>query len=317
MPNGATCYDRQVSTDATALPPIAVWQEQRRQLTALAYRMLGSWSDAEDAVAEVGAQLAALDAHAADVVQSWPAMLRTMTTRRAVDQLRSATRRRVEYPGEWLPEPIDTALLPDEEAEERELLELGVLHLMEVLSPEARAAYVLRHALQLPYAEIAQILELTTASARQLVSRAQRKIGEPPTRRADTESQRRYAYQLLEAIASGEVARVAALLHDEVSLHSDGGGHLSAARRPILGAEKVARFLIGTSAKHPDRTVFELALNGGFALLFEAPQRQDVVFFAQVHDGGQRVLIVCNPEKLGHLPTHRQVTVIQAGAEHG
>lgn len=168
--------------EAAPSPGVAQWHAQRGQLTALAYRMLGQWAQAEDVVSAVGEQIPSMDPAMATGVRRWEGYLRALTTRRAIDALRSVQQQRTEYVGTWLPEPVDQALLPEDAVANESMLRLGVLFLLEELSAPARAAYVLHHGLGYSSSQIANVLEMKPAAVRQMFSRAARKLAEPKPR---------------------------------------------------------------------------------------------------------------------------------------
>jgi RNA polymerase sigma-70 factor (TIGR02957 family) len=276
------------------------FEQHRPVLLGLAYRLLGSYADAEDVVQE-----AWLRWSTADGVDHPAAWLRTVVTRLCLDELRSARVRREAYVGPWLPEPVHTAdgaLGPLDTAELRDSLSLGFLLLLERLSPSERAVFVLREAFALPYDEVAQAVGKSAAACRQLHVRARSKLdGElpAPVRRGHRELLDR----LLLAVAGADVAGVTALLADEAVLVSDGGGVVSAARRPITGADKVARFLVGIAARVPDGTTMEeREVNGQECLVVRTGDRvTQVLAFIVDRDRVRSIQIVANPGKLSRI----------------
>ncbi|WP_073707741.1 sigma-70 family RNA polymerase sigma factor [Glutamicibacter sp. 0426] len=284
-------------TESAAL---AQWDAEKRRLTVLAYNMLGVWAQAEDVVSEVAEQLLKLTPAATEQVRNWPAFLTTLATRRAIDVLRSAQRQRTEYVGEWLPEPVGQLALPEDEALTGSMLRLGVLFLLEELSPQARAAYVLHHALGYKAAEIAKVLEASPAAVRQLLSRAGKKLGhtEAPSREASEISS--LLSKVVAAIRHGDAEELVQLLAKDAVLYSDGGGKARAALNPVLGAQRIARFLVGVERKNPGRSVFLGEMNQAPALLFKLAGRQDVVAIEVAAGHIQTILLVSNPDKLSH-----------------
>lgn len=292
-----------------------IWAQEQRGLQALAYRILGSWADAEDAVAEAAARVASLSAAQRARVRSWPAYFTQVVTRRAIDVLRSAAHRRESYPGPWLPEPIASEDLPEDAAARRDIASIGMLHLMEQLRPEDRAAFVLRHALDLPYPQIAEILGTSPANARQMVSRAGRRleVGRPP--RTDRARVGAALTALVDAVAHGDVERTISLLSDDVTLWADGGGVVQAARNPLFGPERVARFLVGIAeasrAEGREMTAEPAVVNGESTVIVTLRGRRKLLH-VEVGDGGIRaVRMIANPEKLGRIlhPVHRARTI--------
>ena len=233
-------------TESAAL---AQWDAEKRRLTVLAYNMLGVWAQAEDVVSEVAEQLLKLTPAATEQVRNWPAFLTTLATRRAIDVLRSAQRQRTDYVGEWLPEPVGQLALPEDEALTGSMLRLGVLFLLEELSPQARAAYVLHHALGYKAAEIAKVLEASPAAVRQLLSRAGKKLGhtEAPSREASEISS--LLSKVVAAIRHGDAEELVQLLAKDAVLYSDGGGKARAALNPVLARSALPASWLALSGK--------------------------------------------------------------------
>lgn len=276
------------------------FEDQRPALLGLAYRMLGSRADAEDVVQE--AWLRWSRAGSVDNPAAW---LRTVVTRLCLDELRSARVRREAYVGPWLPEPVHTAdgsLGPLDTAELRDSLSLGFLLLLERLSPPERAVFVLREAFALPYDEIASCVERSAAACRQLHVRARGRLGDdlPAPQRS---GRRELLERLLTAVATADVPGLTALLTDDAVLVSDGGGLVSAARRPVVGADRVARFLIGVAARASvDAELAEEEVNGALCLVVRTAGVVTQVFSLEA--AGDRVAsvqVVQNPEKLARL----------------
>ena len=277
-----------------------VFEAQRTTLVGLAYRLLGSRAEAEDVVQE-----AWLRWSAATGVDNGAAFLRTVVTRLCLDQLRSARVRRESYVGPWLPEPVHTAdgaLGPLETAELRDSLSLGFLLVLERLSPSERAVFVLREAFALPYDEIADAVGKSTAACRQLHVRARGKLGEDLPTPAPA-GRRELLDRLLAAVALADVPALTALLQDDVVLVSDGGGVVSAARRPVMGADRVARFLVGIGAKVPAVVALTYEeVNGQLCLVARHGDAAAHVLSFEVVDGRLRSIeIVANPTKLHAL----------------
>ena len=284
-------------TESAAL---AQWDAEKRRLTVLAYNMLGVWAQAEDVVSEVAEQLLKLTPEAVDHVRNWPAFLTTLATRRAIDVLRSAQHQRTEYVGEWLPEPVGQLARPEDEAVSGDMLRLGVLFLLEELSPQARAAYVLHHALGYKAAEIAEVLETSPAAVRQLLSRASKKLGQAEAPSRDASEISSLLSRIVAAIRHGDAEELVRLLAADAVLYSDGGGKARAALNPVLGAQRIARFLVGVERKNPGRSVFLGEVNAAPALLFKLQDRQDVVAIEVSAGHIQTILLVSNPDKLSH-----------------
>jgi len=280
--------------------PVEGFEQQRKVLLGLAYRLLGSRADAEDVLQEAWVRWSS--SSPPDNPAAWP---RTVVTRLCLDELRSARVRRESYVGPWLPEPVPTAdgaLGPLDTAELRDSLSLGFLLLLERLSPAERAVFVLREAFALPYEEVAAAVGKSAPACRQLYGRARAKLGqdEPVPSRA---GRRDLLDRLLTAVASADVPGLTALLADDAVLVSDGGGLVSAARRPITGADKIARFLIGIGTRVAAGVSMDEEEMNGAPCLVVRDGRQVTQVFAFNTDGVRvRALqIVANPEKLSHL----------------
>lgn len=276
------------------------FESQRTALLGLAYRLLGTRTDAEDVVQEAWIRWSS-----ASSVDNPAAWLRTVVTRLCLDELRSARARRESYVGPWLPEPVPTAdgsLGPLDTAELRDSLSLAFLLVLERLSPAERAVFVLREAFALPFDDVAQAVGKSAAACRQLHVRARGKLGDdlPMPARA---GRRELLDRLLTAVALADVAGLTALLVDEAVLVSDGGGVVSAARRPIVGADRIARFLVGVSAKIPAGVTLDVEeVNGQSCLVARRDgQAMHVLGLELSGDRVASLTIVANPAKLGAL----------------
>ncbi|MGH3991145.1 MAG: sigma-70 family RNA polymerase sigma factor [Pseudonocardiaceae bacterium] len=232
-----------------------VFEEHRGHLLGVAYRLTGSLADAEDAVQEAWLRLARLSDADRAAIRDPRAWLTTVIGRRCLNRLRSAAVQRERYVGPWLPEPLLTRLdgavprtPPDplDEVVRDEGMRMAALVVLDQLTPEQRVAFVLHDALSVPFAEIADVLGCSVPAARQHASRARRIVAsaDPPARVGLAE-QRRVHDAFLAALATGDVQAVVTLLHPDAVLIGDGGGKERTARRPVRGADKVARFLRG------------------------------------------------------------------------
>ncbi|WP_199700949.1 RNA polymerase sigma factor SigJ [Jiangella rhizosphaerae] len=274
-------------------------QQHRPMLLGLAYRMLGSTGDAEDVVQDAYLRWRDVDRSA---VREPRRYLSRTVTRLALDRLRERTARE-RYVGPWLPEPVATAdwpFDPLETVEQRDSVSAATLYLMERLDPLERAVFVLRSAFDLPYAEIAGIVGRTEEHCRQLYRRAAARLADGRARFAP--SRREHAVLLerfLVAAREGDLATLRSLLHDDVVAWSDGGGRARAARNPVLGADRVARFFAGIYSRR--RPAYELVeLNGAPGAVISLPDRQALTF--SVADGRISALfLIANPDKLGGL----------------
>jgi len=278
---------------------LAVFQQQRPRLFALAYRLLGSAADAEDVV-----QSAYLRWAGAHDVREPAAFLTTMVSRLCLDELRSARARRERYVGPWLPEPVASGELgPLETAEQRSQVSYAALLLLERLTPQERAVCVLRDAFDYPYRDVAEVVGLTDAHCRQLHRRARARLAEGRARfEVPAERHAELTLRLFAAAAAGEVAALEQLLAEDVVVLSDGGGAVSAARRPVSGRSRVARFLVGIAARTGPVEVRTGEVNGAPALLVLDGGRLVGVAVAEPGPAGIRALYVTvAPDKLRRL----------------
>ncbi|MEQ4724777.1 sigma-70 family RNA polymerase sigma factor [Nonomuraea sp. B19D2] len=224
--------------EATALErAVSGFVELRPRLFGIAYRMLGSVVEAEDILQEVWLRWQNTDRATIDNPSAFLALI---TTRLAINVAQSARSRREAYIGPWLPEPVDTSLDPTLGAERGEALELAFLLLLERLTPTERAAYVLREAFVYPYTQIADILQVSPVNARQLVSRARKRLTTQRHEPIDKIEHRRLLTAFLDAAQTGNVAALEDLFAADVVSSSDGGGLRGAARFPLLGGTRVA-----------------------------------------------------------------------------
>jgi len=235
----------------------------RPRLFGIAYRMLGSAAEAEDVVQDVWLRWQSTNRGA---VENPPAYLATTTTRLCINLVQSAHTRRETYIGTWLPEPVDTSSDPRIGAERGEALKLAVLMLLEKLSPTERAAYVLREAFDYSYREIADILQMEEANARQLVTRARKHVVEGRRTSVSPGEQRRLLEAFVTAAQNGDMAALEALFAEDVVSYSDGGGLVRAAG-PVSGRKRVAAFVAALSWCWKGVTLDWLETNGQAAAL--------------------------------------------------
>lgn len=278
-------------------------EQLRGYAFAVAYRMLGSVAEAEDVVQEAMIRL-----HAADPaeVRSPTAYTATVTSRLALDALRSARARRERYVGTWLPEPVLGEPDPAERVELRESLTAAFLVVLETLGPVERAVFVLHDLFELPYAEVAGVVGRSEPACRQIASRARRHVAErrprfdPPAARRD-ELVRRF----LAAAEEGDVPGLERLLAEDVVFHGDGGGRAPAVRGPVTGPLRVARLLTGLfrQARRHGLRLRPVVVNGSPGLRVEDPAGRLVTVLAvDLRDGlVAEVRSVVNPDKLRHL----------------
>jgi RNA polymerase sigma-70 factor (TIGR02957 family) len=285
-----------------------LFQELRPGAFALAYRMLGSVSEAEDVVQEAFLRLHRT-LREGERLESPRAYLSTMVTRLCIDQLRSARARRERYVGEWLPEPVveGADADPARHAEVADSLSLAFLVLLESLSPEQRAAFLLREVFDYPYEEIARIVGTSQDNARQLVTRARRQVQERrPRFEASRERREALARRFFAAAVDGELEALEELLAHDVALHGDGGGKAPALAHPVHGRAKVARTLLAwfrAATRIGGVTVRSAEVNGQPGALVLDPEGRLVnVLALDVADGQvQAIRSIVNPDKLRHL----------------
>lgn len=275
----------------------AVFEEHRPLLFSLAYRMLGDAGEAEDVVQDVY-----LRAAGAGDVRDPKAFLVTAVTRKAIDRLRSARRRRETYVGPWLPEPLVGTVADAAEGVERaESLSLAFLVVLESLTPAERAAFLLHDVFGFSYPEVAEALARTEAATRQLAHRARRAL-EARRRRTQVspDEHRALLERFVAACAGHDVDGLAALLAREAVVYTDGGGEVQAALRPIEGRDRAARFLAGVTKKAPAGTSAELVpVNGRTGVLVRAGELTLAVIDVAVADGlVDEVFVVAAPSKL-------------------
>lgn len=269
-------------------------------LFGIAYRMLGTVAEAEDVLQEAWLRWNSSDR---DAVREPAAWLTTIVTRLCLTALDSARARRETYVGPWLPEPVDTSADPLLGAERAEALSLAVLLLLERLTPAERAAFVLHEAFAYPFRAIADVLETTEANARQLASRARRHLDVERGAVVSGAERDRLLGVFLAAAQTGDLAALESTLAADALSISDGGGVVSAARRPVSGRGKVAALILGVLQKYGQgiRTL-PVSANGESAML--ALRGDDPVALWSVDigpDGVRHLLIVLNPHKLERL----------------
>ncbi len=270
----------------------------RGRLFGIAYRMLGSVNDAEDIVQEAWMRWQNTDRRKVD---NPAAFLTTTTTRLAINAATSARARRESYVGPWLPEPVDTSADPSLGAERAEALEMGALLLLERLPAAERAAYVLREAFGYPHRDVADVLETSEANARQLVTRARRHLASERSTPVDRAQHRRFVDRFLAASRDGDLAAFEQLLASDVIARNDGGGKVHAARKDVVGADRVTTLLDNVLRKYWATSTFrEVEANGETGLLVLTADGTPEAFIALETSarGIERVYIVANPDKL-------------------
>ena len=285
------------------------FDQHRPLLFSIAYRMLGSASDAEDVVQDAWMRYSSADPES---IRSPRSFATTIVTRLCLDRLKSARAMREEYIGPWLPEPVLTAdtAAPDELAQRAESVTLAFLVLLETLSPEERAVFILKEACDCSHGEIAETLGITVESSRQLLHRARTRVAAGKSSLTGTTSSRRaVASRFAHALLSGDDAGLRTMLTADVGLWSDGGGKAFAARRPLIGREAVVRFLIGLHRTAFSRlgaigSVEMTEVNQEPAFLMRVGADLDSVYVVSIEANAVAGLrIIRNPDKLAFLET--------------
>lgn len=286
-----------------------IFLSDRPRLFSIAYRMLGSATDAEDVLQDAWLRYSTAETEA---IRSPQAFATTIVTRLCLDRLKAARTTREQYIGPWLPEPVLTSAGagPDLLAQRAESVTLAFLVMLEQLSPDERAVLLLKDVFGYDHAEVAEMLGTSADNSRQLLHRAKDRLrtsrhpldGAPESRRAVAE-------RFTRAFAAGDGPALAALLRHDVGLWSDGGGKVSAARRPLLGLDEVVRFLVGlhrtnnrpgTPAQHRSGRIEEV--NAEPALIVMVDGRIESVFVLSVEaEQVTAIRVVRNPDKLGAL----------------
>jgi RNA polymerase sigma-70 factor, ECF subfamily len=301
--------------------PAESFEPYRRRLLGLAYRMLGSMADAEDAVQETYVRWHGVDR---DKVSEPKAFLMTTTTRICLDMLTSARARREEYVGPWLPEPIfDTAALtPDSRTELAEDLSIALLLTLDRLSPLERAAFLLHDVFDFSFSEVAIALERSEAACRQLAARARanvrtarpRGVIPPPAASSGIDANHaRLLSAFTAAVQSGDLNALTQLLASDARVLTDGGGKVRAALNAIDGADRVAEFMVNVTRKRPgawwrdEFTVRFALVNGLPGVVVDAPEGPvQTTAFEIEGDVIKALYVVRNPEKLRHLAPLRR-----------
>jgi RNA polymerase sigma-70 factor (ECF subfamily) len=275
------------------------FEAARPRIRGLAYRMLGTLTDADDIAQDTWLRWqAAGGAHIANA-EAW---LVTAATRLCLDRLRSSAKTREIYPGPWLPEPIVTDPSPESAAELADSLTLGFLMLLDQLAPVERAVFVLADVFEVPYAEIATTVGRSQPACRQIASRARRKIRPDKQPSQTAAADRELVSGLLRALASGDVNEVVARLAPQVICITDGGPNRRAARRPVVGSGKVARFLTGVARGYRHFATRPAVVGGSAGAILSAGDTIEQVMAVTSKDGViTSVYFVGNPDKLGSV----------------
>lgn len=271
----------------------------RSLLFTVAYEILGSAEDAEDVVQDTWLRWADVDRAA---VRDPRAYLVRIVTRQALNRLRTLSRQREEYVGEWLPEPLLTSPDVAEDVELAESVSIAMLTVLETLGPAERVVFVLREVFDMPYDEIAKAVDKTPAAVRQVAHRARGHVAaRRPRIQVDRAQQQAAVEKFMAAISTGDVQRLVEVLAPDVVLITDGGGQVAAARKPISGVAKVATFLSRTAARVPDLVATTAWLNGMPGARIDTGGATTAVSLV-VEDGRiTRIYAISNPHKLRWL----------------
>ena len=306
QPNGAA--GRGGSRGDPDDPLLATMVAERPLLVGLAYRITGSRVEAEDIVQDAWLRARRTDGATIDNPAAW---LTRVVARLALDHLRSARHRRESYVGPWLPEPvfrgtIDAGSVDDPAAatELAESMTFGFLRVLETLGPLERVVFLMADVFDVPFAEIGRSVDRSPEACRQIASRARRRIQEGTARHEVPDDADRMVGDLVAAVTSGDVERVLSLLAEDAVLISDGGPRAYAARRPVVGRERVARFLVNVSRRLAtlDLAVESAVVNGEPGVVVSDGGRWLLTLTAHVHDGAiTAIYSVVNPDKLAAL----------------
>jgi len=278
---------------------------ERRHLLSLAFRMLGTVAEAEDAVQEAYIRWYRLDQAERDAIVVPRAWLTRAASRICLDVLGSARARRERYVGPWLPEPVpasaftETAVDPLDQVTLDDSVSTALLVVLEAMTPAERVTFVLHDVFALPFPEIAQIVGRTPAACRQLAVSARARVRKSPARTVPRGEHDRVVRAFAAASQSGDLRTLISVLDPDVVLHSDGGGRVSAARNPVHGADRVARFILGLLGKPSGTEVLEQETSDGLGFALWDEGRITGVVTLEVQGGRiSNVRMVLNPEKL-------------------
>jgi RNA polymerase sigma-70 factor (ECF subfamily) len=297
--------------DAVDAAHVAAFEAERQRLTGLAYRMLGSMTDAEDAVQEGWLRWHRLGADGRSAVDNPAAWLTTAVGRLALDRLKSAQHQREQYVGPWLPEPVLTSPDPADAVELAESLTVGFLTVLERLGPVERAAFLLADVFNEPYATVAAVVGRSEEACRQAASRARKRVRDERRRAVTTpgDAGRRSAdtapllAAFLAACVEGDLDGLRRVLADDVVVVSDGGALVHAARHPVVGFDRAARLLTNLAKRLPEGVLPEVRLvNGASGMVGWRDGIAEIVLAVEVRSERiATVQIMVNPDKLRHV----------------
>ncbi|MGY4766246.1 RNA polymerase sigma factor SigJ [Kribbella sp. CWNU-51] len=286
-------------------PGLSAIMSERRQLINLAYRLLGSLADAEDAVQETYARWYAMPNREQEAIDSPGAWLTKVASRICLDLLRSARVRRERYVGEWIPEPLpenadwQAGTDPADRVTLDESVNMAFLVVLDAMTPAERVAFILHDVFRYPFPEVAEIVGRTPAACRQLASSARRRISEAQTPAPPTARRAELIRQFKEAWEATDIATLVNLLDPDVTAVADGGGVVIAALEPVHGGANVAQYFTGLPVLDYGRTLVERTVNGqpGLVIEFEGVT-ETVIAFDIAADRITNIWAVRNPEKL-------------------
>ncbi|UVJ39788.1 RNA polymerase sigma-70 factor [Arthrobacter sp. CJ23] len=286
-----------------------VFVAHRSLLFTVAYEMLGSAADAEDVVQEAWLRWAALGAEAHAEVRDPRAYFVRIVTRQALNRMRTLSRRREEYVGEWLPEPLLTVPDVAEDVELAESVSIAMLTVLESLTPVERAVFVLREVFDAPYDEIAEAVGKSPAAVRQIGSRARSHVAaRRPRMQVDRSEQEKVVERFIAAVTTGDVQGLMDVLAPDVVLVADGGGVAQAVRVPVYGAKKVVNLLKSFPQAAINPKIALLWLNGGLGIRIDDEAGGPSLISVVVEDGRiARIFAMRNPDKLGWLEAETQL----------
>ena len=292
-------------------PGLSAIMSERRQLINLAYRLLGSLADAEDAVQETYARWYAMSRPQQEAIESPGAWLTTVASRICLDLLGSARARRERYVGEWIPEPLPepaewisggtggTTADPADRVTLDESVNMAFLVVLDAMTPAERVAFILHDVFRYPFAEIAEVVGRSPAACRQLASSARRRISAAQAPVTPTARQAGIVRDFRQAWEAKDINALIGLLDPAATVTADGGGLVSAALRPVEGAEQIAHYLAGLAGAAPSLTILERTVNGQPGLVAQQDGVTVTVFaFAVTGDRIKHIWAVRNPEKL-------------------
>ncbi|TPG11256.1 RNA polymerase sigma-70 factor [Rhodanobacter glycinis] len=300
----------------------ATFHDLRPRLQGIAYRMLGSISESEDIVQDVWLRWHAVDKDSVNNAEAW---LVATTTRISIDRLRSAKARREQYVGIWLPEPVLTEwpATPEDIEELSNEVSVALLTVLERLTPEARAAFLLREVFDVDYGEVAEVLGKSEAACRQIVHRAKAQLRQGrPQRAVPSEVHQKLVRRFADVLAQGDFAGMKSMLADTAVLMGDGGGYVTSFPRPMVGGPRIAQLLFAATLRYKDTLRIELAMiNGQYAVLrYIGDELESAQSYESDGERITRVHVQRNPEKLARLvaaltqrPIRRQ---LEASAPH-